>query len=62
MIAPAPRVAALRRLLVLYVPAIAVGLVLVLANLGTVNGGMVVGLFIASLAVTVAAHDLETNL
>lgn len=61
MIAPSPRVAALRRLLCLYIPLAVIGILLVLANIGAVNGGLIGGLFVACLAVTVAANDLETN-
>lgn len=58
---PSPRVGALRRLGILYAPVLAVGIVLVLMNIGQVNGGLIVGIVITSVVTAILADDLERN-
>ena len=62
MMQPSPRVGALRRLGILYAPALAVGIVLALMNIGQVNGGLIVGVVITSIVLAILADDLEKNL
>lgn len=61
MMRPSPRVGVFRRLGILYAPVLAVGMVLVLMNIGQVNGGLIVGIIITSIVTAILADDLERN-